>query len=103
MPYVNEYYYAATPAYWTYPGYNSDATKDYRASVGNNWMNINEYYWTLSRVSDYSDRAFHVYPAGCVYNGNVFGNNRIRPVFNLVSSVKTSGGSGTESDPYRIL
>ena len=102
LPYLNEYYYAATPTYWTYPGYNSDATKDYRASSNSNWMKNGRIYWTISRVSDTSTTAFIVYSVGGVYDRSVYDNYYVRPSFNLASSVKTSGGTGTKSDPYRI-
>ena len=103
LPYLNEYYYAATPTYWTYPGLNMDATKDYRAASGSNWMENGRTYWTISRSSVISGNAFGVRSDGDVslYYVNAY-SSRVRPSFNLASSVKTSGGAGTQSDPYRI-
>ena len=102
LPYVNEYYYAATPTYWTYKGLDTTGNNnDYRKSIGNNWMKNDFIFWTISRESHNSYGAFFVV-SGFANSRSIRDTGRIRPSFNLVSSVKTSGGSGTESNPYRI-
>ena len=101
--YVSDYMYAASQDKWTLVGYNSDASKDYRAATSVNWMYMGLVEWTISRGADYSDRAFRVASTGyvnCISVGNVaYG---VRPVFNLSSSVKFSSGDGTSSNPIRL-
>ena len=107
LMYVSDYGYAADPTYWTYPGYNSDATKDYRAATTSNWMYMGLYEWTISRNADYSDVAFIVGDTGNMsndrvdsgYSSNDFG---VRPSFNLESSVTYVSGSGSDDDPMVI-
>ncbi len=105
LPYMSEYMYAATPTYWTYPGYDTTGNgNDYSQSTGNNWMYLpNEWYWTLSPISDYSkDSVFLIHRDGRINVNLVCGSSRVRPSFSLALNVNLSGGSGTESDPYRI-
>ena len=103
LMYVSDYMYAVPQDKWTLVGYNSDASKDYRAAISVNWMYMGLYEWTISRYADYSDSAFFVYHTGDVRGINVgdyaFG---VRPVFNLSSSVNYVSGSGTAADPIRI-
>ena len=103
LMYVSDYMYAVPQDKWTLVGYNSDASKDYRAAISVNWMYMGLYEWTISRSAGYSDYAFIVNYTGRVYDGNV-GNFAygVRPVFNLSSSVNYVSGSGTAADPIRI-
>ena len=103
LMYVSDYGYAASPTYWTYPGYSSSgASSDYRAATTSNWMYMGLYDWTISRRADYSDSAFYVLNTGFVnysYVGNSIG---CRPSFNLESSITYVTGSGSASDPMVI-
>ena len=103
LMYVSDYMYAVPQDKWTLVGYNSDASKDYRAAISVNWMYMGLYEWTISRTADYSNYAFCVYSTGHVNDNNVgiiaYG---VRPVFNLSSSVNYVSGSGTAADPIRI-
>ncbi len=112
LPYLSEYYYAASPTYWTYPGYNDDKN-DYRAAIDDNWMYNDTGFYTISAASDIpSNHVFLVqrdlYSSdGLQYGGYVESIYpqaalNVYPSFILLSSVKISGGTGTESDPYRI-
>ena len=103
LMYVSDYMYAAPQDKWTLVGYNSDASKDYRAATSVNWMYIGLYEWTISRDAGYSDFAFDVASTGYVSNFN-FGYIAcgVRPVFNLSSSVNYVSGSGTAADPISI-
>ena len=98
MPYANEYGYAANSNYWT------TSLNGYEITAGNNWMLLeNNGYWTITRVPIYAVRAFIVGNDGGMGYGEVdFHFHRVRPTFNLVSSVKISSGEGTEANPYRI-
>ena len=101
--YVSDYMYAAPQDKWTLVGYNSDASKDYRAATSVNWMYMGLYEWTISRDAGYSDFAFDVASTGYVSNFN-FGYIAcgVRPVFNLSSSVNYVSGSGTAADPILV-
>ena len=103
LMYVSDYMYAVPQDKWTLVGYNSDASKDYRAAISVNWMYMGLYEWTISRNADISGYAFSVDYAGRVLD-NYVGNNAygVRPVFNLSSSVNYVSGSGTAADPIRI-
>ena len=103
LMYVSDYMYAVPQDKWTLVGYNSDASKDYRAAISVNWMYMGLYEWTFSRYADYSDLAFHVINSGYVYFNYVgYRAYGVRPVFNLSSSVNYVSGSGTAADPIRI-
>ena len=102
LMYISDYYYAAAPSAWTLVGYNSDATKDYRAATSTNWMYMGLYEWTISRRADNSTSAFGVYDVGYVYNNVVYGYYGCRPSFNLESSITYVSGSGSASDPMVI-
>ena len=71
-------------------------------AIRTNWMYMGLYEWTISCNADYSDRAFYVNYVGGVFYFSVDGNNAVRPVFNLESSLTYKSGSGTESDPIRL-
>ena len=103
LMYVSDYMYAAPQDKWTLVGYNSDASKDYRAATSVNWMYMGLYEWTISRRADRSNFAFYVGYAGVVSNSNV-GDSAcgVRPVFNLSSSVNYVSGSGTAADPILV-
>ena len=101
--YVTDYYYGASPSAWTLMGYNSDATKDYRAATSTNWLYLGSYEWTISRNSDYTSRAFYVLSTGGVSDGStVTESYAARPSFKLLSSTTYVSGSGSMSDPVRV-
>ena len=103
LMYVSDYYYGATNTYWTYPGYNS-SENDYRQAINDNWLYLGSYEWTISRRSNSSFNAFYVLSSGCVYSGYYVRNTAaVRPVFYLTSDTQYSNGSGTSSDPIRIV
>ena len=103
LMYVTDYYYSASPSAWTLVGNNeSDATKDYRFSKGENWLYGGGLDWTISRNSDYSDYAFYVYNYGFVHDYIVYYDRGARPSFNLLSSTTYVSGDGTKNSPIRI-
>ena len=104
LMYVSDYYYGASPTYWTYPGYNgtNDSSSDYRAATSNNWMFMGKSEWTISRNSDYSDFAFYVPSNGNARISSVGVAIEMRPSFYLTSTTTYVSGSGTSSDPIRI-
>ena len=98
LMYVSDYGFAASNSYWTETLYNYDNT----TLRINNWMYLDSGEWTISRISDNSDRAFRVTSAGDVFSNPVNDSDCFRPVFYLTSSIAYVSGSGTSSDPIRI-
>ena len=103
LMYVSDYMYAAPQDRWTLVGYNSDASKDYRAATSVNWMYMGLREFTISRYADSSYFAFLVKDDGSV-DFNYVGNSAwaVRPVFSLSSSVTYVSGDGTQNSPIRI-
>ena len=114
LMYVSEYYYGATPDYWTLPGNdpnghtNEDQTawigEDYSKAYNDNWMSTGLNEWTISRFSYDSDVAFVVDVFGRVVDGVVGYSDGFvaRPSFSLSSSIKFTSGEGTAVNPIRI-
>ena len=103
LMYVSDYMYAAPQDKWTLVGYNSDASKDYRAATSFNWMYMGLHEWTISRNAGASYNAFSVNDTGSVNHDNVdYFAYGVRPVFNLSSSVNYVSGSGTAADPIVV-
>ena len=100
LMYVSDYGYAASPANWSAALYDYDND----TNRNNNWMYMGAYDWTISRNSDNTYRAFRVSKSGLVLDLYVNDNSRggVRPSFYLESSVVLSGGTGTETDPFRL-
>jgi len=102
LMYLSDYYYAASPTYWSYKG-SDTAITDYRAAINENWMYSGVYEWLIARRSDYPTNSFYLYDTGDVSDGHVCNTYRgVRPVFNLKSSVVWEGGDGSTSTPMRI-
>ena len=114
LMYVSEYYYGATPDYWTLPGYdqnghtNEDQTawigEDYSKAINDNWLYTGLFEWTVSRLSVVSGSAFAVSAFGGVDGGGVGHSDGLvaRPSFSLSSSIKFTSGEGTAVNPIRI-
>ena len=103
LMYVSDYGYAASPTYWTYPGYSSSgASPDYRAATTSNWMYMGLAEWTISRRADGSDFAFHVNNGGFVGDNFVDDTYGVRPSFNLITPTTYYGGTGSMSDPIKL-
>ena len=98
LMYVSDYGFAASPDAWTLTmsSYNNTT------ATNNNWMYMGLYEWTISRIADYSDRAFLVFSAGLVSYSRVNGLSGVRASFSLESSVSYVSGSGSMSDPIVI-
>ena len=99
LMYPSDYGYAASPDAW------ATVIGDYDSSTitSNNWLYMGLDEWTVTPFSWDSYFVFRVH-----YNGYLNGNSfaylgyAARPVFYLKSNVALQGGSGTESDPYRL-
>ena len=114
LMYVSEYYYGATPDYWTLPGldqngHENDAGtawigEDYSKAYNDNWMSTGLNEWTLSRFAVGSVGAFVEFgydrqPDNFAGSGCWF---VVRPSFSLSSSIKFTSGEGTAVNPIRI-
>lgn len=99
--YVTDYMYAATPAYWSYPGYDRDRN-DYRLAQNNNWLYSGNEYWTITRDTSGSVSAFYINSTGEVNSKAVNTTADVRPVFYLKSNVLLVSGNGTITTPYVI-
>ncbi len=99
LMYVSDYMYGTLPDYWTTTADNYDGE-----NVGaNNWLYLGEEEWTISRYSDDSYYARYVDSTGSANNNNVvYSYGGVRPVLYLSSDVKIIGGSGTETDPFKL-
>ena len=112
LMYVSDYYYGASPNYWTLPGrdpngswdskYTTWTGEDYTKARDDNWLNIGLYEWTLSPNLEDMYGAFTVYADGQVTMGDIADSFAIRPTFFLTSSVQYVSGSGNSTDPIRI-
>ena len=103
LMYVSDYGYAASPTYWTYPGYGSGSPSDYKAATTSNWMYMGYTEWTISRNADNSNLAFNVGGDGGVGHYNVvYIYSAVRPSFSLLPSVTYVSGSGSANDPIVI-
>ena len=108
LMYASDYYYAAGQSAWTLYGYDYDnATIDYRAATGINWMYMGMHEWTISRDSYYSDKAYYASKPGFVASYYVIGSKYYnlfgaRPSFNLLPSITYVSGDGTKSNPIRL-
>ena len=102
LMYVSDYMYAVPQDKWTLVGYNSDASKDYRAAISVNWMYMGLYEWTISRFAGDAYYVFRVFSPGYVlYLGANYACG-VRPVFYLSSSVNYASGSGSATDPILV-
>ena len=100
LMYVSDYGFAAGNSNWGTNLISYDST----AVRNNNWMYMGATEWTIFRSLDYSSLAFIVNHTGNVNQGGVhLSYGAVRPVFYLNSSTEYSSGSGTESDPIRIV
>ena len=111
LMYLSDYYYGASPTYWTYPGYTSSrypdangnygSSYDYRAAIGSNWIYLGPDEWTISHFAEFM--AFYIVTDG-IDNGSdsVDNSNEIRPVFYLKQDIKCVSGTGSISEPFRI-
>ena len=110
--YLNEYYYGAIPTYWSYPGFtmsrypdangNYGENFDYRIAINDNWIYSAISEWTITRASDYTGESYVIDETGRIWVTGVNYNKGIRPTFYLNSDVEYAGGTGTQTDPYRI-
>ena len=104
LMYVSDYMYAASPTYWTYPGYSpSGATSDYRAATTSNWMYMGLSEWTITPNSSNSSSVFGLGDYGNLGSDIAYFGYGGRPVLYLKASVAYAGGSGTKDLPITLV
>ncbi len=97
LMYVSDYGFAASNTYW------STGLGQYFKITSNNWLYLDSNELTISRNSSRSDNVFPVIGGG-VSEGNVYSTTyAVRPCFYLNTDVPYISGTGTESDPFRIV
>ena len=75
---------------------------DYRIAINDNWIYSAISEWTITRASDYTGESYVIDETGRIWVTGVNYNKGIRPTFYLNSDVEYAGGTGTQTDPYRI-
>lgn len=98
LMYVSDYGFAASPENWitSLNSYNNDTNRN------NNWMFFGMYEWTISSSCD-GRGVYMISSLGEVTFDEFIFYRSIRPTFYLNSDVIFDGGTGTETDPYRIV
>lgn len=100
LMYVSDYGYAASPENWTtlLSSYNNET------NTNNNWLLYKSWEWTISHNSSSSSSVYSIGGIGHIYNNNVYDREyAIRPTFYLDSKVLLKSGTGTATNPYRIM
>ena len=77
-------------------------SSSYSDCKNNDWIFNNDYQWTLTPYSRYSNGVVNVYSTGCVYLDGYTADYSygVRPSVYLTSNVSISGGDGTMNNPY---
>ncbi len=100
LMYISDYGFGTSNTYWT------THLNNYSNVANNNWLYLGSSEWLITRYLDQSRYAFRVYSTygGIISNDNVYNNtNEVRPTFYLNSNVEYASGTGTSSDPIRLV
>ena len=104
LMYLSEYFYAASPNYWTYPGYGDNLVDDYTSAANDNWMFMGIYEWAMTpRIPDV-DRAHTISAPGNLYTWGKIAEDAlaIRPTFELKDTTLYVSGDGSRNNPFVI-
>ncbi len=96
--YMSDYGYAASSNAWT----TNLVRYDTNSIPANNWMFSGLYEWSISPNLSGSSSVLGVSSSGDANNYYARGGSAWRPTLYLKSNVEIIGGSGTESDPFKI-
>ena len=99
LMYASDYGFAASNSMW--------ATTLYNYSRGDNWLYLGSGEWLITPYSSFDSYAV-LYVRSSGYAGRVDSDDvnitkEVRPSFYLISSTTYASGSGTKSDPFRIV
>lgn len=99
LMYVSDYGFAASSSAWSTTLYNYNSS-----SVNSvNWLYLNDYQWTITRVPSSTTIAYSIYSTGMVEYVGLNGTYSIRPAFYFTPKVVYLSGTGTSSDPFRVV
>ena len=94
LMYVSDYGYSTLPEYWTKSSLNNKSS----------WIFLENSEWTITRYLSDNKSVFYANGPGILgYVGDTLSEIAVRPVFYLNSEVVYSSGSGSSSDPIRIV
>lgn len=111
LMYVSDYYYGASPTYWSYPGFSlhESSTNNYKDAKNDNWMFMGLFEWTITPTSNSSRFIYNIDNTGRVindyyddYGACIFEHNAIRPTFYLKPEVTYVSGNGSKNLPFRL-
>ena len=105
MMYPSDYAYAVENSAWSVITTNYGYAPQLNTNTLNNWMsdNLRSGEWTISPASDASGNVMMAYGMGVISSASVNQfPQAISPVIYLKSSVKITGGIGTEGNPYTL-
>ena len=99
LMYLSDYGYATSPENW------NEYMMHLNYVINNNWMYMGVDEWTITRRSGTpSGFAFYITQDGSVdFFGVKYRKTGIRPTFYLNSDVELESGTGSASDPYRLV
>ena len=98
LMYVSDYGYAATPDNW------NTVLGDYHLAADSNWLYYNDYYdLTISPSTNVNSIMIISSYSGSITSARPSTQYPYRPVFYLNSNVLYSSGTGTSSNPIRIV
>jgi len=100
--YISEYYYAASPTYWSYPGYDGSNGQDYSLARDYNWMHMGYTEQSISVSATAPTAILSIRPDGMSHQDGLRSWTSVRPTFNLTTTIKYSSGTGTKTNPIRI-
>ena len=102
LMYASDYGFAADPSAWTTTLYNYDGSVNGSTIGSLNWLYGGLDEWIISRSSGDVSNVFLVRASGYVSTNTALSTGKVRPSFNLESSVTYASGDGTASSPIRI-
>ncbi len=99
LMYVSDYGYAVSPENWT----QNMETNDKNNYCDRNWMFKNTDEWTITKIAGTENMVVRIHNSCSLFTNSVDGASAIRPAFFLNSNVQYGSGTGTQTDPYRIV
>lgn len=99
LMYVSDYGYGASPENWK----TNIGSYGNTEVTSNNWLYLGVEEASITKRSGSTNYMFRIMSSGGVSYGEVTSSYAIRPCFYLNSDVALANGTGTESDPYRII
>ncbi|MDE6284768.1 MAG: fibronectin type III domain-containing protein [Bacilli bacterium] len=102
LMYLSDYYYAASPIYWSYQGTGTQGY-DYQAAVNDNWIYMGEVEWGISYRLEYLNYVFDVGSNGAIGSVACGRSFAVRPSFYLKSDISAKSGNGSANSPYRLM